>query len=338
MKSCFIVWCLGLFLVLDTARAAEGPPAPPDLRKPGTVKMAALLERLAQQANSLENIYLNRERVAALRVSIAFNPGMTNSAKALFNFATDVLNAGENDEALELFKRVETLSRVSGEWEAGNAINIRLNQALCYLRMAEQRNCLSNHNADSCLLPIRGGGVHLWQEGSRQAIGVLTDLLQEYPESLAARWLLNVAAMTVGDYPDKVPARWLIPPAAFDSDYDIKRFWDVAGPAGLAVNERSGGSAAEDFDGDGLLDVMVTSIGLRDQMHFFHNNGDGTFSERTRAGGPDGIDRRAESHHGRLQQRRVRRRVCPARRVAAGGRASSRIRCCGTTATARSRT
>jgi hypothetical protein len=155
--------------------------------------------------------------------------------------------------------------------------------------MAEWRNCLSNHNADSCLAPIRGGGIHIWQTGSRNAMGVLTNLLADYPDELSARWLLNIAAMTVGDYPDKVPTRWLIPPKVFDSDYDIKRFIDVAGPAGLAVNELSGGSAVEDFDGDGLLDVMVTSIGLRDQMHFFHNNGDGTFSDRTREAGLIGL-------------------------------------------------
>ena len=95
--------------------------------------------------------------------------------------------------------------------------------------------------------------------------------------------------MTVGDYPGKVDTRWLIPPDTFKSDYDIKRFIDVAGPAGLAINELSGASAVEDFDGDGLLDVIVTSIGLRDQMHFFHNNGDGTFSDRTREAGLIGL-------------------------------------------------
>ena len=42
-----------------------------------------------------------------------------------------------------------------------------------------------------------------------------------------------------------------------------------------------GGVVMDDFDGDGLLDLAVTSSGPMDQMHLFHNNGDGTFSERT---------------------------------------------------------
>jgi len=275
--------------VLALAPAAPGATVAADPRQPGTLKMAALLERLAQQSNPMGNLFLSRERVAALRSAIAANPAMTNSPETLFSFGSELLAAGENESALAAFNRVEQLSRATGSWKGQNEINVRLNQALCHLRMAEQRNCLSNHNADSCLLPIKGGGIHLWQDGSRQAIGVLTNLLENYPDNLAARWLLNVSAMTVGDYPEKVSPRRLIPPATFDSDYDIKRFIDVAGPAGLAANELSGGSAAEDFDGDGWLDVMVTSIGLRDQMRFYRSNGDGTFSERTREAGLIGL-------------------------------------------------
>jgi hypothetical protein len=251
--------------------------------------MAATLERLAQQARPMDNPFLSRQRVAALRSAMAAKPGMTNSPEMLFTFGTELLNAGENRAALDVFDGVERLSQAAGGWNADNEINVRLNQALCYLRMGEQVNCLSNHNADSCLMPIRGGGVHRWQEGSRGAVGVLTNLLSRHPDNLAARWLLNLAAMTVGDYPAGVPTRWLIPPATFASAYDIKPFVEVAAPAGLAANGLSGGSVVDDFDNDGLLDVMVTSIGLRDQMQFFHNNGDGTFSDRTREAGLIGL-------------------------------------------------
>jgi hypothetical protein len=289
MNLFFLACCLGLLLLSAPSQAADGPGAPADARKPGTLKMAALLERLARQANPMGNLFLSRERVAAMRAAMASNPAMANSPAVQFSFGTELLNAGENEKALATFSRVERLSRAAGDWQAENQVNVQLSQALCYLRMAEQRNCLSNHNADSCLVPIKGGGIHLWQDGSRQAMGVLTNLLLQHPDNLAARWLLNIGTMTVGDYPDNVPARWLIPPATFNSDYDIKRFIDVAGPAGLAVNELSGGSVTEDLDGDGLLDVMVTSIGLRDQMHFFHNNADGTFSDRTRQAGLIGL-------------------------------------------------
>lgn len=276
--------CLGLIAggCVPGVSAAEN-------RAAGTVKMAALLERLAERANPMGNPFLSRQRAAAMEANLRANPTLTNQPASIFNLAVELLNAGRNLEALEKFRQVETMDRTAGSIEAANDINVRLNQALCHLREAEFRNCLSNHNADSCLLPIRGGGIHAWTDGSRRAIGVLTNLLRDHPETLAGRWLLNVAAMTVGEYPDGVPAAWRIPPSVFASDYDIKRFVDVAGPAGLAVNELSGGSVAEDFDGDGLLDVMVTSIGLRDQMRLFRNRGNGTFEERTREAGLTGL-------------------------------------------------
>ena len=272
-----------LCLAITSAMAAA------DNRKPGTVKMAATLQRVAAQVNPMGNPFLNRERVAAMRAAMAANTNMASSPEMLFRFAAELLNAGENEEALAVFSRIEALGQRAGGWNAENEINVGLNRALCYLRMAEQRNCLSNHNADSCLMPIKGGGIHLWPDGSRNAIGILTNLLQKYPDNLSARWLLNIAAMTVGDYPAKVPPQWLIPPATFASDYDIKRFIDVAGSAGLAVNQLSGASVTEDFNNDGFLDVMITSIGFRDQMRFFINKGDGTFSERTAEAGLMGL-------------------------------------------------
>ena len=100
---------------------------------------------------------------------------------------------------------------------------------MCHLRLGELENCLSNHTSDSCIFPIGGSGVHLFQRGSRGAVAVLSGLLDEQPGNLAARWLLNVAYMTLGEYPDKVPPKWLIPAKVFESDYQIPRFYDVAG-------------------------------------------------------------------------------------------------------------
>jgi hypothetical protein len=97
--------------------------------------------------------------------------------------------------------------------------------------------------------------------------------------------------MTVGEYPDKVPARWLVPPERLASEYDIKRFPDVAANVGLNVDSLAGGVVMDDFDHDGLLDVMVSSWGFeeRDQLRVFRNNGDGTFTERTEQAGLKGL-------------------------------------------------
>jgi hypothetical protein len=87
-------------------------------------------------------------------------------------------------------------------------------------------------------------------------------------------------------YPTQVPAQYLIPNLnADDGAYKVKPFTDVAANVGINLNSRAGGSIADDFDGDGYLDIITTGMDLQDHMHYFHNNGDGTFSDRTAQSG-----------------------------------------------------
>src|SRR5262249_38092335 len=148
--------------------------------------------------------------------------------------------------------------------------------------------CLLNHTSDSCLIPIQGGGIHKIQQGSRGAIKVLTQILKDNKNNFAARWLLNIAYMTLGEYPLAVPKQWLVPPDVFKSDYDIKRFPDIAGNLGLDLQQLAGGVIIEDFDNDGNLDILISAFGPNDQLRYFHNNGDGTFTERTQEAGLTG--------------------------------------------------
>ena len=91
--------------------------------------------------------------------------------------------------------------------------------------------------------------------------------------------------MALGKYPKDVPLPWLIPPGTFASDADIGVFKDIAPAAGIVTNGHSGGVVMEDFDGDGLLDLVISSSGPLDQIRYFHNDGDGYFSDRTRESG-----------------------------------------------------
>ena len=74
---------------------------------------------------------------------------------------------------------------------------------LAYLRLGETQNCCLRHNADSCLLPIRGGGIHSAEEGSRAAIRYFSEVLAASKDNprryYEAVWLLNIAYMTLGE-------------------------------------------------------------------------------------------------------------------------------------------
>jgi hypothetical protein len=134
-------------------------------------------------------------------------------------------------------------------------------------------------------MPIRPGGFHKYPRGSQGAIRLLLEQLERDPKDLRAAWLLNLAHMTLGQYPAGVPPKYLIPPKVFAPEYDIKRFPDIARALGLDLNTLAGSVVMDDFDNDGLLDLMISSMGLRDQLRLFRNTGDGTFKEQTAEAG-----------------------------------------------------
>ena len=105
------------------------------------------------------------------------------------------------------------------------------------------------------------------------------------PDALDVKWLLNLAYMTLGSYPDGVPKKYVIPVSSFTSKEQVGRFVDVAPAAGINIFAESGGLIVDDFDNDGLLDIVTSDYDQCGQMHFFHNNGNGTFTDRTLTAG-----------------------------------------------------
>jgi hypothetical protein len=252
--------------------------------------MAALLAKITREADPLRNPFRNAEQVALLRAALAQATDPQQVIQTRMKLAWQLLDSGEPDGALKEYDIVKQ-SMVDGKvpLEERREPEWLTFQAICYLRMGELENCCANHNADSCMFPIKGKGVHTLQRGSRGAVEVLTELLGKYPGDLRARWLLNIAYMTLGEYPGKVPAAWLLDPKLFASDYDIKAFPDIAASVGLDLDGLAGGVVLEDFDNDGLLDLMVSSWGVNSQLRLFRNNGDGTFTERTAEAGLTGL-------------------------------------------------
>lgn len=256
--------------------------------------MAERLKQFADVADPLENPFLNHRAAEIFRQRLdqllqqkgenAATPGQIAAAR--YKFAYELLHAGESEAAVKEFEVLRTfIAEAKLTLTPEQLTLVRINTALSYLRMGEQDNCLLNHSKDSCLMPIAGGGIHQMQRGSRGAILLLMEQLQNDPNDLRAGWLLNLAYMTLGEHPDKVPRRFLISPKVFDSEYPFPRFPDIAGPLGLAINDLAGGVVMDDLDGDGNLDLMISGMGLREQLRFFHNQGDGTFVERTKEAG-----------------------------------------------------
>ncbi len=272
-------------LATEPVRAEPGAA----FQAPGTKRMADMLKALAEEADAQRNPYLNTRRVELLRKAVesAANPGTEMSRR--IDLARELIFAGHCEEGLQELETVR--QRMAG---VGQALPeraerfIRELEVIANLRLGELENCCARHTVDSCFVPIKGKGIHSIERGSRSAIELLLRSLNEDGD-LLDRWLLNLACMTLGEYPEKVPPQWLIPPASFASDYDIGRFYDVAIPTGLDVVGLAGGAVMEDLDGDETLDILSSSWDLSDEVRYFRNNADGTFTERTEQAGLTGI-------------------------------------------------
>jgi len=156
---------------------------------------------------------------------------------------------------------------------------------IAYLHQSEMDNDVYRHPGDRCIFPPTANRSFSKTAASEKAIEYLEKYLQRNPDALDVRWVLNLAYMTLGKYPAGVPQQYLIPPSTFESPEDVGRFVDVAPEAGINLYSMSGGLIVDDFEGNGLFDIVTSDFGECAPMHYFHNNGDGTFSDRTAQAG-----------------------------------------------------
>lgn len=263
----------------------------PGALRDGTEAMAVRLDSIARNVDPMANPYASRARVEFMR-QIPEPDFPEEKIRYKGTLAQEMVYAGETESAIEILTSLLHQLETDQKHLAGTYLESLVDLlAFSYLRLAEQQNCLLNHSSASCLFPIRAEGVHMLTEGSEKAMELYRRLLREWrPDNMEARWLLNVAAMTLGKHPEEVPEQWVIPADAFKADEAFPHFPDIAPFTGLAEEMTlSGGSVTEDFNRDGFIDIMASSWGLADQIRYFENSGDGRFVDRTQETGLTGI-------------------------------------------------
>ena len=160
---------------------------------------------------------------------------------------------------------------------------------LAYLHLSEMENGVYRDSGTLDIFPPLHPGAHFEKmEDSKLAIQYFQTYLERVPNDLEVKWQLNLAYMTLGGYPSQVPPKDLIPLSSFESKENIGRFKDVAQAAGLNSFTEAGGLIVDDFENNGLLDIVTSSWGMCEPLHYFHNNGDGTFTDRTAEAGLSG--------------------------------------------------
>ncbi|MFP6650318.1 MAG: VCBS repeat-containing protein, partial [Pirellulaceae bacterium] len=191
---------------------------------------------------------------------------------------------GENLRSSEAYtEALKLLPEVAGM--EGQESSLLLDLAVAWLRVGETENCIDCQNCESCLFPISAAAIHQQRKGSEESLVYLNILLEKDPDHIIARWLLNIAHMTLGHPQDVIAEQFRLPPSALASDGSFPRFTNVATSAHVDEISLAGSVIADDFDNDRLLDLVVSNWNSNGQLRFFHNKGDGTFEDRTEAAG-----------------------------------------------------
>jgi hypothetical protein len=191
---------------------------------------------------------------------------------------------GKADEAIEEWEEAYRIAKSVSDLKRVQFLEPVLGVAYLHrASIAEGANSAPINESE--LVPTNPGAAIVKPGVIGKAIEHLTNALNHDISNTEVQWDLNLAYMMAGKYPDGVPKEVLIPPAVFASKEDLGRFPDVAPAAGLDVLGTAGGAIIDDFDNDGLLDVVTSQMDDCAPLHYFHNNGDGTFTNRAAQAG-----------------------------------------------------
>jgi len=248
----------------------------------GLYETQRLFDRLSKPADSEQNLQLNCE----LRRQEP-SGGIREIATYVFeaNHVWAQLSSFQGDlaSAIERFQAAYDIAVSSGLKGEQNDLEKKL--AIAYLRQAQDENWVKQHNNESSIFPLSPKAYFKQTSASEKAIQQMLGHLSRNPGDLEQKWLLNLAFMTLGKYPESVPKEHLISLAPFGSKEDLGRFVDIAPSLGVDAFGQAGGVIIDDFDNDGLMDIVVSTWDDCKPLHYYHNNGDGTFTDRAEPAG-----------------------------------------------------
>ena len=269
-----------------------------------TASIDASHERMLEALNAIRTEDLERNpwlgeapaRAAREALAAAADAPAATRFRLLVELAEQELRLGDETAALQRFGEAHDLLTELpglGAQLGGEATEVLFRTGVTWLRHGESRNCAGMHTAAACILPIRGEAIHREREGSEQAARFLREYLAAVPpnsvQQVKARWLLNLAHMTLGDHPAAVEPEHRLPLAAFGSEAEFARFVNVAPELGIDSFNLSGGAVVDDFDGDLDLDIFTTTFDPAGSPRLFLNDGRGEFTDASAAAGLDGL-------------------------------------------------
>jgi tetratricopeptide (TPR) repeat protein len=291
----------------DVAPGRSSSTVTPDLSSSGLVKFVADVSGFTDARVSFDQVSkapdwnmsprsicdTRRKSLAAARSSVEQYLSPANQAVLASRLPLDVMQLhvilaqlaafeGRMDSAIAEF---EEAYRLAASEDRSAALQMEEALGVVYLHKAGADNNAYAAPGEMCLLTMPPAPPYPKVTDLTRAIEHFARYLEQKPDELEVRWLLNVAYMRAGGYPDKVPKAYLIPPSAFQSSEDVGRFRDVAAQAGLESFASAGGVLVDDFRNSGRFDVIASTADKCGPLRMLGNNGDGTFSDRSSEAG-----------------------------------------------------
>ena len=255
----------------------EAPDVPWVSQKPEFLEIAVRMDNTTNEAFGLLQIPDLERQLET--------PGNTpeQTIRIVNQLSAHRLRLGDIDGAVEEIEKSYALARSLPDLKPGLMRVVHRRRAMIYLRRGELANCIGQGKSNCSTLPFEGESIHADPSSARRAWESLQATLASQPNDLLGIWLMNITAMALGEYPAGVPESYRIPTEAFESDYDIGRFPNVAPALGIDTLNLAGGAIIDDFDGDGLLDIVNSTMDTRGPLTYYRNRGDGGFEDLSAA-------------------------------------------------------
>lgn len=257
-----------------------------DLIKMNHKKMVSIFHNCALKSDfqKLPDILLNDQAVNYYK-KLEKTSTKSDVSYVKVKIAEQLLKSGQTEDAIS---EIENLISIQTINEGNYKVSVEYLKnllALSYLRLGEQQNCLLNHSSESCIFPIKGGGIYSIKDPTRKAISILKELYNNNPSEIEKRWLINLAYMNLGEYPDSLDKDFWMPMNFLDNQDSSIKFLDIAPNLGLNLRELSGSAILDDFDNDGDLDLFVNKEGFYGQCKYYTNDREMGFTDKTSEAG-----------------------------------------------------
>ena len=156
----------------------ESQAAPRVSQSAGHARMVAALAEIARSTPT-ENPYLGTKNTKELKQRVdALGEGATGPKACVLNVHSGeaYVRQGDLETGIAYLTRAYELIPTA-KLTLNQKNHIRFKLGVAYLRMGETENCCARNTPDSCILPIRDGGLHTRVEGSTKAIRYFQEVI-----------------------------------------------------------------------------------------------------------------------------------------------------------------